>query len=302
MKEYLTPFVSIVAWCLMPNHFHFIVFVQKEIIEFEQSGHPTQSRVTTKTRTINQSIGILLASYSRTLQKHEGFTGPLFQKRTKAKVLVDEIVIEPSYWNTTFGTQINFSQGKSYLETCIMYVHYNPVYSGLVKSPEEWEFSSARDYLGLRKGKLIDYSLLVKENLLLVDSRHPTHSRVTTNICIIGIGSNIEAETNIPKMLEILKTKVEVLQVSTFLITKPIGNIDQADFTNGAVKIKTDLNQKKLNKLLKAIEGEMGRDRTNPKFSPRCIDLDIVVWNNEIVDEDYFTRSFLKKSVNELIR
>lgn len=123
---------------------------------------------------------------------------------------------------------------------------------------------------------------------------------MTGNICIIGIGSNIEAVTNIPKMLEILKTKVMVLKVSEFLITKPIGIADQPDFTNGAVKIKTELNQKKLNKLLKAIEDEMGRDRTNPKFGPRCIDLDIVAWNDEIVDEDYFTRDFLKKSVDEL--
>ncbi|NQU55077.1 MAG: 2-amino-4-hydroxy-6-hydroxymethyldihydropteridine diphosphokinase [Bacteroidetes bacterium] len=120
------------------------------------------------------------------------------------------------------------------------------------------------------------------------------------NICIIGIGSNINAETNISKMLEILKTKVEVVRVSIFLKTKPIGIIDQPDFTNGAVKVKSELNQKKLIVLLKGIEDEMGRDRSNPKFGPRCIDLDIAVWNNEIVDKDYYTRDFLQKSVDEL--
>jgi 7,8-dihydro-6-hydroxymethylpterin-pyrophosphokinase len=46
----------------------------------------------------------------------------------------------------------------------------------------------------------------------------------------------------------------------------------------------------------------MGRDRTGPKFGPRCIDLDIVVWNGEIVDEDYYTRDFLQKSVAELVQ
>ncbi len=120
------------------------------------------------------------------------------------------------------------------------------------------------------------------------------------NICIIGIGSNINAETNISKMLEILKSKVEVIKVSQFLKTKPIGIIDQPDFTNGAVKVKLELNQKKLIVLLKGIEDEMGRDRSNPKFGPRCIDLDIAVWNNEIVDKDYYTRDFLQKSVDEL--
>ena len=120
------------------------------------------------------------------------------------------------------------------------------------------------------------------------------------NSFIIGIGSNIDAEVNISKMLEILKTRVKVVKVSTFLKTKPIGIIDQADFTNGAVKIETELDQKSLNILCKGIEDEMGRDRSNPKFGPRCIDLDIAVWNGEIVDQDYYTRDFLQKSVDEL--
>jgi len=120
------------------------------------------------------------------------------------------------------------------------------------------------------------------------------------NTVIIGIGSNINAENNIPKMLEILKTKVTVLKGSTFLKTKPIGIINQPDFTNGAVKIETELNKTDLNKLLKKIEDIIGRDRTKPKFSSRCIDLDIVVWNGEIIDKDYYTRDFLQNSVAEL--
>lgn len=121
------------------------------------------------------------------------------------------------------------------------------------------------------------------------------------NIVIIGIGSNLKADFNIPKMLGILKSNVEVLKVSTMLITKPIGIVDQPDYTNGAVKIATDLNMEELTKLLKSIEDQMGRDRSTPKFGPRNIDLDIVVWNGEIVDKDYYTRDFLQKSVGELL-
>jgi 2-amino-4-hydroxy-6-hydroxymethyldihydropteridine diphosphokinase len=121
------------------------------------------------------------------------------------------------------------------------------------------------------------------------------------NTVIIGIGSNLNADFNIPKMLGILKTNVEVLKVSTMLVTKPIGIVDQPDFTNGAVKITTDLNLEDLTKLLKSIEDKMGRDRTSPKFGPRNIDLDIVVWNGKIVDEDYYTRDFLQKSVGEML-
>ena len=120
------------------------------------------------------------------------------------------------------------------------------------------------------------------------------------NTVIIGIGSNIEAEINIQKMLKILQAKVEVLRVSHFLKTKPIGIVDQPDFINGAVKIITKLDQAELNTILKNIEDEMGRDRSNPRFGPRCIDWDIAVWNDERVDHDYYTRDFLKKSVDEL--
>ena len=120
------------------------------------------------------------------------------------------------------------------------------------------------------------------------------------NECIIGIGSNIDAEVNIKRMLEILKTKVNVTSVSSFLKTRPIGISEQPWFTNGAVKIDTKFDRKTLNRELKKIEDELGRDRTAPKFGPRTIDLDIVVWNGEIVDKDYYTRDFLQKSVDEI--
>jgi 2-amino-4-hydroxy-6-hydroxymethyldihydropteridine diphosphokinase len=122
-----------------------------------------------------------------------------------------------------------------------------------------------------------------------------------TNIVIIGIGSNINAETNISKMLEVLVNEVEILKVSSLLKTKPIGIENQPDFTNGAVKIQTGLSREELNRLLKSIEDRLGRDRSAPKFGPRTIDLDIVFWNGEIVDEDYYTRDFLRKSVQEVI-
>jgi 2-amino-4-hydroxy-6-hydroxymethyldihydropteridine diphosphokinase len=121
------------------------------------------------------------------------------------------------------------------------------------------------------------------------------------NEAIIGIGSNLNADKNIAQMLDILGSHVQIVKISTFLKTKPIGIIDQPDFTNGAVKISTTLNRTTLEVLLKSIEDQMGRDRSAPKFGPRNIDLDLAVWNGEIVDNDYYTRDFLKKSVEEII-
>jgi 2-amino-4-hydroxy-6-hydroxymethyldihydropteridine diphosphokinase len=120
------------------------------------------------------------------------------------------------------------------------------------------------------------------------------------NDCIIGIGSNIEADKNIPEMLRLLAEKVEIIQVSALIQTKPIGIAGQPDYTNGAVRIRTMMNLKTLSLYLKALEDRMGRDRSQPKFGPRNIDLDILVWNNTVIDDDYFTRDFLRKSAAEL--
>jgi 2-amino-4-hydroxy-6-hydroxymethyldihydropteridine diphosphokinase len=120
------------------------------------------------------------------------------------------------------------------------------------------------------------------------------------NNCIIGIGSNIDADKNIREMLRLLGADVEIVQVSKMIQTKPIGLIDQADYTNGAVRIRTEMKLETLNLYLKELEDRMGRDRSQQKFGPRNIDLDILIWNNCVVDADYYTRDFLRTSAEEL--
>jgi len=124
---------------------------------------------------------------------------------------------------------------------------------------------------------------------------------MSSNIAVIGVGSNINAEDNISRMLKILADRVEIVKVSQMIRTKAIGDENQPDYTNGAIKIITELNRDKLIGTLKSIEDELGRDRSVPSFCPRTMDLDLVVWNGQIVDEDYFTRGFLRKSVQEVI-
>jgi len=120
------------------------------------------------------------------------------------------------------------------------------------------------------------------------------------NDCIIGIGSNIDADKNIPDMLKRLSAEVEIVKVSNFKQTAPIGITEQADYTNGAVQIRTKMNLEKLSLYLKNLEDQMGRDRSQAKFGPRNIDLDILIWNNKVVDQDYYTRDFLRISAAEL--
>jgi len=120
------------------------------------------------------------------------------------------------------------------------------------------------------------------------------------NDCIIGIGSNIEADKNIPEMLRLLGADVQIVQISKMIQTKPIGITDQAEFTNGAVRIYTEMKFESLSIYLKDLEDRMGRERSQKKYGPRNIDLDILIWNNSVIDNDYYTRDFLRSSAEEL--
>lgn len=118
--------------------------------------------------------------------------------------------------------------------------------------------------------------------------------------CIIGIGSNIDPEQNIAAALFFLRQEQEFVSVSSLIKTSPIGIPDQPDFLNGAAKILTTMEIADFKSYLKDIEDRLKRDRTAPKFGPRTIDLDIVFWDGEIVDPDYFSRDFLKTAVDEI--
>lgn len=120
------------------------------------------------------------------------------------------------------------------------------------------------------------------------------------NSCIIGIGSNVNAEENIPRSLQLLAKDLKIIGVSKMVKTKPIGFTAQEDFTNGAVKVETSWSRRELIQYLKKLEDRMGRDRSGVKSGPRTIDLDMVVWNGKVVDPDYYTRDFLRQSTAEL--
>lgn len=118
--------------------------------------------------------------------------------------------------------------------------------------------------------------------------------------CIIGIGSNIEAERNFAAALFYLREEHELIAVSSKVTTAPIGILEQPDFLNGAAKVSTCFEREDFQNYLKTLEDRLLRDRTVSKFGPRTIDLDIVVWDGEIVDPDYYQRDFLKTVVDEI--
>ncbi len=121
------------------------------------------------------------------------------------------------------------------------------------------------------------------------------------NTVILGVGSNIHPLQNIEKAKRLIKERYPILAESTFKQTKPVGFSNQPNFINGALLVKTWDNISKIKKLLKSIEQSLGRRHSKIKFGPRPIDLDILVFNNKILDKDFYTRDFLREAVLELI-
>ncbi|MFB6319996.1 transposase [Saccharicrinis sp. FJH54] len=150
IKEYILPFSDIIAWCLMPNHFHLMIYVNKAKLDFINQN-------INRTRTLNQSIAIMLRSYTRAINLQENRTGSLFRERTKALCLTKNTELNPSYFNSEFGTVLTIDMPElNYVQVCFEHIHQNPIKAGLVNAPEDWEFSSYLDFTGIRNGQLIN--------------------------------------------------------------------------------------------------------------------------------------------------
>jgi len=99
----------------------------------------------------------MLASYTRAINIQENRSGSLFRSETKAICLNEISGIAPSWFKTSGITYFNIGlPEKEYPLVCFNYIHQNPVNAGFVNSPEEWEFSSYADCVGLRDDKLIN--------------------------------------------------------------------------------------------------------------------------------------------------
>jgi 2-amino-4-hydroxy-6-hydroxymethyldihydropteridine diphosphokinase len=106
----------------------------------------------------------------------------------------------------------------------------------------------------------------------------------------VGVGSNLgDREATIHRAVAMLeKTRgVEVVRVSTLRETEPMGVVDQPWFLNGAVAVETTLPPHELLGLLLAVERELGRDRAGIRWGPRTIDLDLLVYEGEVIDEQW---------------
>jgi 2-amino-4-hydroxy-6-hydroxymethyldihydropteridine diphosphokinase len=96
----------------------------------------------------------------------------------------------------------------------------------------------------------------------------------------LGLGSNVgDRAAHLRAAVELLAERgVEVEAVSSTYETEPVGEVlDQADFLNAAVRIRTDLEPEALLDLCKEIEAVRGRALDAPRHSPRPLDVDLLL-------------------------
>ena len=129
LNDHIRPICPILAWVLMPNHFHLLVEATNEscVSTLEQHRPATQQ--------LSQNIGSVLSGYTQAINKQAGRRGKLFSHNTKAKML-----------NLAHDFQRSRNQHADnrpdYATTCFLYIHQNPVTAGLVDNLRDWEFSS----------------------------------------------------------------------------------------------------------------------------------------------------------------
>lgn len=139
-RSTVLPFSSVVSYCLMPNHFHFMILTDERCTAKVKQGGLLLDPVTNAFRK-------LLSSYCRIHNTENQKTGSLFRQKTKSKCLSGV-----SEFRNPLDT-------RDYYVKCFHYLHQNPLRAGLVNKLEDWEYSSFQDYAGIRKGTLVDKAL-----------------------------------------------------------------------------------------------------------------------------------------------
>ena len=108
----------------------------------------------------------------------------------------------------------------------------------------------------------------------------------------VALGSNVgDRERTLVAATEAMGALplVAVVEVSAWLETDPVGYVDQPPFLNGAAALRTSVAPRALLTELLAIERSLGRTRDGPRWGPRTIDLDLLLYGDATIDEPGLT-------------
>ena len=122
----------------------------------------------------------------------------------------------------------------------------------------------------------------------------------SVQVCL-SLGSNIAPHKFLPRAVERLRDFLEVTAVSRAWRSAAVG-ASGPDFLNAAVLVCTRLSPSDLKiDVLRRVEAQLGRVRRADKFAPRTIDIDIIVYGDQVVDSALWSQAYLALPVSELL-
>lgn len=125
----------------------------------------------------------------------------------------------------------------------------------------------------------------------------------------LSLGSNIDPETNLIRAVAELKKSITIRKVSTVYRTRAVDRETQPDFYNCVLLAETEASAREMKfNLLRPVESLLGRKREEDRYASRTIDIDILLFGSERLDEedlkipdpDLLTRPFLARALLEL--
>ncbi|HWQ05245.1 MAG TPA: 2-amino-4-hydroxy-6-hydroxymethyldihydropteridine diphosphokinase [Longilinea sp.] len=118
---------------------------------------------------------------------------------------------------------------------------------------------------------------------------------------ILLIGSNIAPLENLPASIKQLREFCQVFSVSPIWETQAIGTLGP-NFLNAAVQVMTGMESDVFKwQALRTIENRLGRVRSDDKNAPRTIDIDIIIWDHQVMDDSLWTQAHIALPVSALV-
>ena len=112
------------------------------------------------------------------------------------------------------------------------------------------------------------------------------------NRVYLGLGSNLSDPLHqIHRVISSIKAieHIEITALSSLYVSQPMGPQDQPDFFNAVIEIHTTLQPIQLLDKMQAIENQAGRIRKHQRWGPRVVDIDILLYNSEVINTERLT-------------